>query len=78
MSIQKGERWFCQNDACGSEIMVVESSKLRNDENPRCSCGSIMKKPYFRPEVSVFKARTETVERCAELVSEPFDPYRMT
>ena len=78
MSIQKGERWLCQNDACGSEIMVVESSKLRNDENPRCSCGSIMKKPYFRPEVSVFKARTETVERSAELVSEPFDPYRMT
>ena len=78
MSIQKGERWLCQNNACGSEILVVESSKLRNDENPRCPCGSIMKKPYVRPEVSVFKARTETVNRSAELVSEPFDPYKMT
>jgi hypothetical protein len=78
VSIQKGERWLCQNDACGSEILVVESSKLRTDENPRCTCGSIMKKPYVRPEVSVFKARRDIVDRSAEMVNEPFDPYKMT
>jgi hypothetical protein len=78
VSIQKGERWLCQNNACGSEILVVESSILRNDENPRCSCGSIMKKPYVRPEVSAFQARKETVDRSGEMASEPFDPYKMT
>jgi hypothetical protein len=78
VSIQKGERWLCQNNACGSEILVVESSRLRNDENPRCACGSIMKKPYVSPEVSVFNAPTEAVERSAEMASEPFDPYKMT
>jgi hypothetical protein len=36
------------NDACGGEIMVLASSELEG-ENPRCSCGSVMKKPYHRP-----------------------------
>jgi hypothetical protein len=78
VSIQKGERWLCQNDACGAEILVLESSKLRDDENPRCSCGSIMKKPYLRPEVSAFGITTETEDRRAGMVPEPFDPYKMT
>lgn len=78
MSIQKGERWLCQNNSCGSEILVVESSKLSNDENPRCSCGSIMKKPYVKPEVSDFRVGTGTVDHCAGMATEPFDPYKMT
>jgi hypothetical protein len=31
------------NDACGGEIMVLASSQLEG-QNPRCSCGSAMKK----------------------------------
>jgi hypothetical protein len=78
VSIQKGEQWLCQNNACGSEIVVVESSKLSNDENPRCSCGSIMKKPYAKPEVSVFKVGTGTADHRPGMAPAPFDPYKMT
>jgi len=78
VSIQKGERWLCQNDACASEMLVLESSNLRGDENPRCSCGSIMKQPYVRPEVRAFQAQQEARDGFAEMESEPFDPYKMT
>lgn len=52
MEIRKGERWRCQNQACGGVLFVLSSSQLSNGSNPRCSCGSVMKKPYRRPEVS--------------------------
>lgn len=53
MGIQKGERWLCQNDACGGEILVLASSQLQDVGNPRCSCGSVMKKPYIKPEIRI-------------------------
>jgi hypothetical protein len=28
----------------------VASSEVNGSTNPRCSCGSIMKKPYVKPE----------------------------
>jgi hypothetical protein len=49
MKISSGEHWCCQNDACGCEIKVLVSSKLEG-ENPRCSCGSVLKKPYTKPQ----------------------------
>jgi hypothetical protein len=51
--MRNGERWECQNRACGCEILVLATSELENGANPRCSCGSLMKKPYVKPE---FKA----------------------
>ena len=50
LKISSGQRWRCQNDACGCEITVMVSSKLEGD-NPRCSCGSVMKKPYTKPQL---------------------------
>lgn len=49
--LEKGSRWICQNADCRSEIVVDKSSGLRSGSNPRCSCGSIMKKPYSTPEL---------------------------
>ena len=59
MEIRKGERWRCQNPACHSEILVVASSQVTNGKNPRCSCGSPMKKPYVRPEVKTLRPTEE-------------------
>jgi hypothetical protein len=50
MKFSSGDHWCCQNDACGCEITVVVSSKLEG-ENPRCSCGSVMKKAYTKPRL---------------------------
>lgn len=77
MAIQKGERWVCQNDACASEILVVTSSGLPGKENPRCSCGSIMKKPYTRPEVNVFRLATTGLHRGAGFSNATLDPTKV-
>jgi hypothetical protein len=63
MEIRKGERWLCQNLACQSEILVTASSEVVNGENPRCSCGSPMKKPYVRPEMKTYPSTEETRHR---------------
>jgi hypothetical protein len=61
MRFTKDERWICQNDACGSEILVLQSSRLEGD-GPRCSCGSVMKKPYVKPETKTYDSG-ELLER---------------
>jgi hypothetical protein len=65
MRMQKGERWRCLNDACGGEIMVLVSSHLEG-ENPRCSCGSIMKKPYSKPALKTYDESHGAVQRIWE------------
>lgn len=47
-----GEKWCCSNLACGAEIVVTKSSKLREPEKPVCGCGSAMKRPYEKPTVT--------------------------
>lgn len=48
MVMKTGERWHCTNSACRCTI-VVEATAEREGENPRCACGSIMKKEYSPP-----------------------------
>lgn len=48
MLLIKGQRYRCQNSACGAEIEVTKDS-VEGDFRPRCSCGSEMKKPYSPP-----------------------------
>jgi len=60
MDIRKGERWRCQNPVCQSEILVTASSEVMDGRNPRCSCGSPMKKPYVRPEMKMVLSSEET------------------
>ena len=49
MRFLRGERWRCQNHTCTAEIQILVSSAIEG-ENPRCSCGGFMKKPYTKPE----------------------------
>jgi len=49
ITLQAGDHWVCQNKACRAEISVLISSELDAGTNPRCSCGSTMKKSYSKP-----------------------------
>jgi hypothetical protein len=51
MRLQKGQRWQCESHYCGSEIQVLASSEVECGINPRCSCGSMMKKIPVAPRV---------------------------
>lgn len=46
--MKSGERWHCTNAACGCTILIEINSDVEG-ENPRCTCGSVMKKPYSPP-----------------------------
>jgi hypothetical protein len=42
------ERWHCVNLDCGCQIVVEISGEIEG-QNPRCACGSVMKKKYPSP-----------------------------
>jgi hypothetical protein len=48
MVIHSGERWHCIDLACRCTV-IVEAGTLQEGGNPRCSCGSIMKKDFNPP-----------------------------
>lgn len=50
MHMTEGQIYCCQNLRCGCEIKVVKTS-IEANSNPRCCCGSEMKKPYTKPAV---------------------------
>jgi len=43
MSMTEGQVYRCQNRDCGSEVKVIKPS-IESNSNPRCSCGTEMKK----------------------------------
>ena len=43
-----GERWHCVNAACRKEV-VVDPKEVPTNGNPRCSCGTEMKRDYTPP-----------------------------
>lgn len=43
-----GQIYRCQNRDCGCEIRVIRRSMEANS-NPRCCCGTEMKKLYQKP-----------------------------
>jgi len=51
MVLHSGERWLCSNRNCGCTI-VVESGSAQDGTNPRCSCGSVMKREFKPPVFS--------------------------
>ena len=46
--MKSGERWHCVKPVCRCEVLVEESS-CEAEANPRCACGSPMKKNYKPP-----------------------------
>ena len=51
MVMHPGERWRCTNPACRCTILV-ETETPKDGGNPRCSCGSTMKKEFKSPVFS--------------------------
>jgi len=45
----KGQKFRCTNRECNCEFEVVAVSEIDGQANPRCLCGSEMKKPYAKP-----------------------------
>ena len=48
MVMKSGECWHCINPVCGC-VVVVEADGEIEGQNPRCACGSAMKKDYSAP-----------------------------
>jgi hypothetical protein len=48
MLMKSGQRWHCMNPACGCAVLVEADGKVEG-QNPRCACGSDMKKTYSPP-----------------------------
>ena len=48
MIMKSGERWHCVNPACGCAVLVESNGEVEGS-NPRCPCGSILKKDYSPP-----------------------------
>jgi hypothetical protein len=48
MVMKSGEHWHCTNPACQCAVLVETTGEIEGD-NPRCACGSIMKKQYSAP-----------------------------
>jgi hypothetical protein len=48
MIMKFGERWHCINPACGCAVLVEVNGEIAG-ANPRCACGSILKKDYTPP-----------------------------
>jgi hypothetical protein len=55
----EGQVYRCQNLHCRCEIKVVKTS-IEANSNPRCCCGSEMKKPYTKPVVRILNSNIES------------------
>ncbi len=44
-----GQKWHCVNPRCCAELVITESSQLVDANQPRCGCGTLMKRVYERP-----------------------------
>lgn len=51
MRMKKGELWRCTDPVCAAEIVVVQSGSNEGFQNPRCACGSELKRLYEKPIV---------------------------
>jgi hypothetical protein len=68
MRLERGQIWHCINRACGAEIRVMESTGLTGGSNLRCTCGSIMKMPYSKPQLRRFEAPEDIKRLLQQLV----------
>src|SRR5436305_13411309 len=46
MAMRTGQLWECRNSTCGCEVLVVCKSRVKDRTEPRCCCGSMMKKAH--------------------------------
>jgi hypothetical protein len=48
------EKYICQSTVCRSEIEILPRHRAGEISNPRCTCGSGMKKAYEMPRFYVY------------------------
>ena len=65
MRLQKGQRWQCESRYCGSEFQVLAPSEVECGINPRCSCGSMMKRISVAPHVKPAEAAPMEMRKAA-------------
>ena len=53
MRMRGGECWHCVNPNCKCEVIVRATGNVEGLTNPRCCCGTPMKRQYGSP---VFRA----------------------
>lgn len=70
MRLKRGQVWGCINVACGAEIQVVQGAGPEDGRNPRCTCGSIMKMHYSKPQFRRSEA-PQGAKRPMEHLSDP-------
>jgi hypothetical protein len=51
-----GDRWICQNPGCGTKVLVIAPSQLKEETTLRCGCGSDMGRDYSAPTVRKLEA----------------------
>jgi hypothetical protein len=61
MILRKDQVWRCQNRACGADIHVAKNS-IEDEWNPRCCCGTVMKKPYVKPVLRTLESTPELMK----------------
>jgi hypothetical protein len=54
----EGQMYRCQNRDCGCEVTVIKPS-IESNANPRCCCGSEMKKPYSKAVLRTLNSDVE-------------------
>jgi hypothetical protein len=47
--MRTGQKWRCVNPGCRAEMVIIESSQLVGAGQPRCGCGTVMKRAYEKP-----------------------------
>jgi len=50
MAVRDGQHWVCSNPACRSEAFIIAARRMETTQ-PKCSCGSSMKKAYTPPNI---------------------------
>jgi hypothetical protein len=48
MIMKSGESWHCTNPSCLCQVRVEVTGEIEG-QNPRCACGSLLKKVYTAP-----------------------------
>ena len=69
MMMRYGESWHCTNRSCNA-VVLVQAESRGEGANPRCMCGSAMKKRYRSP---VFRYRDFLREETPALAEQ--SPY---
>jgi hypothetical protein len=83
MVMKFGERWHCMDPGCHCEVLVTTSGAV-DGLNPRCACGSIMKKPYVKPTIAhqnnavLYSNRNPILNRAVPLLREQHSLFSRT